>query len=171
LQLEYSLAERNIEREHVPAALELGLGIAAWSPLASGLLAGKYERDENGTTTKGGGRLDRPRNPAFPRFTERNWKTLDGLRKVAAQLERSPAQVALAWALARPGITSLILGATKLEQLHDNLASLEVELSAELSAELDQASALDLGHPCNMFSVEFNRGLFGEADVKGWRAQ
>jgi len=165
LQLEYSLVERNIEREHVPAALEFGLGITAWSPLASGFLTGKYNRDDGGAATKAGGRLDRPRDPEFARFTERNWKVLDVLREVAAQTGRPPAQVALAWAVARPGITSLILGANKLAQLEDNLASAEVELTAGQIAALNAAGALDSVHPYNMLSDRMNRGVFGGAEI------
>ena len=122
LQLEYSLVQRDIEREHVPAAQELGLAICPWSPLAGGFLTGKYQRHEN--TGKGEGRLDLTRdipNPGFQRFTERNWKILEVLLDVAKQLDRSPAQVALNWAATQPGITSIIVGASKPAQFEDNL--------------------------------------------------
>ncbi len=168
LQLEYSLVQRSPEWEHVPAARELGLGITPWSPLASGFLAGKYDRTETGEATTGGGRLDRPRSPAFSRFTEPNWVTLAALREVAAQVGRPPAQVALAWICARPGVTSPILGARTLEQLHDNLASREIELTPDQSAQLEHASSLGAVQPYNMFSDEINRGLFGGGSVTGW---
>ena len=122
LQLEYSLVERDIEREHVPAAQELGLAICPWSPLAGGFLTGKYQRQ--GNTGQGEGRLDLTRdirNPGFQRFTERNWKVLEVLLDVAKQIDRSPAQVALNWAATQPGITSLIVGASKPAQFEDNL--------------------------------------------------
>src|SRR5579862_1988457 len=95
LQLEYSLVERNIEREHVPAAQELGLGICPWSPLASGFLSGKYKRE--GASSSKGSRLDvlkESNNPVFNKFTERNWNVLDTLQEVAKQMGHSPAQVA-----------------------------------------------------------------------------
>ena len=86
LQLEYSLVERNIEREHIPAARELGMGICPWSPLASGFLAGKYTKE--GPTSSKGSRLDvlkESNNPVFNKFTERNWKIVE---TVAADRER-----------------------------------------------------------------------------------
>jgi aryl-alcohol dehydrogenase-like predicted oxidoreductase len=113
LQHEYSLIERNIEREHVPAALELGLGLTAWSPLASGMLTGKYRRD-----SLGAGRLGAVRdsgNPGFEKlFTERNWKLVEVVKDVARAVERTPAQVALNWTANRPAVASLLVGATKL---------------------------------------------------------
>ena len=131
---EYSLVERNIEREHVPAALELGLGLTAWSPLASGMLTGKYRRD-----ALGAGRLGAVRdsgNPGFEKlFTERNWKLVEVVKDVARAVERTPAQVALNWTANRPAVASLLVGATKLAQLEDNLAVLDFELPAELSAQ------------------------------------
>src|SRR5262245_35423251 len=114
LQLEYSLVERSIEREHVPAARELGMGICPWSPLASGFLAGKYKRGE-----QGGGRLDKMNsagNPVFAKLTERNFQLLDVLVNVARQMDRTPAEVALNWVATQPGISSTIIGATKMSQ-------------------------------------------------------
>ena len=96
LQLEYSLVERNIEREHVPAALALGVGICPWSPLASGMLSGKYRRDQ---ALEGQGRLgeiQKSGNPGFLKlFTDRNWQIVDVLVSVAKEMGRPPAQVAL----------------------------------------------------------------------------
>src|SRR5882724_11706119 len=112
LQLEYSLVERGIEREHVPAAQELGLGITPWSPLAGGFLSGKYQR--LGTTGVGEGRLETVKdNPIFNQFNERNWSILDELLDVANQISKPPSQVALNWVATQPGITSTIVGVTK----------------------------------------------------------
>jgi aryl-alcohol dehydrogenase-like predicted oxidoreductase len=153
LQLEYSLVERNIEREHVPAALEMGVGITPWSPLASGMLSGKYARD--GVKATGDGRLPAiasSGNPAFAKlFTERNWRIVDALKAAAAKVDRSPAQVALAWLLGKPAVTSIIVGATKLSQLNDNLAAQALTLSSEVAADLDSASAIDSLHPYTFF--------------------
>ena len=140
LQIEYSLTERSLEYEMAPAARECGLGITPWSPLAAGFLTGKYSRDAEGKATVGGGRLDLSAQP-FRKFTEQNWKILEAVKSVAAECGRSMAQVALAWASAQPGVTSLILGATKVEQLRDNLASLDLALSAAQLTQLNQASA------------------------------
>ena len=167
LQLEYSLVERSIEREHLPAARECGLGICPWSPLAAGFLAGKYQREGEGAT--GLGRLTGNNPFGNQKFTDWNWCVLDALRTVAAQVNRPLAQVALAWASAQPGITSLLLGTSKLEQLHDNLASLDIRLTPEQLLSLDQSSALVPTHPYLMFTSEVNRSLFGGATVQGWR--
>jgi aryl-alcohol dehydrogenase-like predicted oxidoreductase len=165
LQQEYSLVARRLEAEHVPAALALGLGITPWSPLAAGFLAGKYERD--GAGARGKGRLSGPNPFGNLKFTEHNWRVLEALRTVAAQLERPLAQVALAWAAAQPGITSLIVGASRVEQLRDNLASLEVRLSAEQLQTLDDAS---IGDPvADRMWPMIKRAVFGGAEVRGWQ--
>src|SRR5271167_1586893 len=96
MQLEYSLAERAIEREHVPAAQELGIAICPWSPLAGGFLSGKYKRETSGRG-EGTGRLTTPGGSPFMRFTERNWRVLDVVLEVSKQLNKPPAQVALNW--------------------------------------------------------------------------
>ncbi len=171
LQLEYSLLERSIEREHVDCAREFGIGITPWSPLASGFLAGKYKREDDGKGT-GEGRLSvlgGGKNPVFHKYTERNWRTLDALREVAGQTGRPMAQAALAWALAQPAVASLIIGATRVEQLQDNIASLEVELSREEIARLSEASEPDLIHPYMFFTGMLRRErVFGGTDVTGW---
>jgi aryl-alcohol dehydrogenase-like predicted oxidoreductase len=166
MQLAYSLVERSIEREYVPAARECGLGIMPWSPLAAGLLAGKYERTEAGAT--GEGRLSGPNPFGNTLFTERNWRILDTLRAVAAEVGRPPAQVALAWASAQPGVSSLIVGASKVAQLHDNVASLDIRLTPEQLRTLDEGSALEAAFPYPIFTPTINRGIFGGHTVQGW---
>ena len=169
LQLEYSLVERSIEREHVPAAQELGLGICPWSPLASGFLSGKYTRE--GATSSKGSRLDvlkESNNPVFNKFTERNWKVVDTLQEVAKQLGRSPAQVALNWVATQPGLTSTIIGATRIKQLEDNLAALTFEIPGDLRKQLDEASALEPGHPYMFFGDVLQDRVRGGVKVRGW---
>jgi len=157
MQLEYSLVERNIEREHIPAALALGAAITPWSPLASGMLSGKYTRA--GVDARGEGRLpiiQASGNPGFTKlFTERNWAIVDTVVAVAHELDRSPAQVALHWVATRPGVGSTILGATKLAQLEDNLRALDFTIPAPLLARLDEVSRPDLVHPYHFFETEF----------------
>ncbi len=171
LQLEYSLVERSIEREHLPAARECGLGVTPWSPLAAGFLAGKYRRAGDGEdqAATGEGRLIGKNPFGNSKFTDRNWRILEVLQAVAAEVDRPPAQVALAWASAQPGVTSILLGVSKIEQLRDNLASSEVTLSPEQSAKLDQASAPDPTFPYPIFSDQVNRMIFGGNDVQKWR--
>ncbi|UOQ68112.1 aldo/keto reductase [Hymenobacter volaticus] len=167
MQLEYSLVGRSIEHEYVPAARECGMGITPWSPLAAGFLAGKYQPE--GATATGEGRLTGPNPFGNSKFTEHNWRVLDALRTVATQLDRSLAQVALAWASAQPSMTSLIIGASKLEQLHDNLGSLEIRLTPEQLQTLDQASALAPTFPYGIFTPAINRSIFGGNSVQGWQ--
>jgi len=167
LQLEYALTERNIEREHIPVAQELGIGLCPWSPLAGGFLAGKYKREgEKGT---GDGRLGRPSGGMFNRFTERNWRILDALLGVAKQLGKPPAQVALNWLAAKPGVTSIILGATKVAQLDDNLAAIEWSMPAELFKKLDDASAIDVVFPYNFYNPTMQTRVSGGTNVQEWR--
>ncbi len=169
LQLEYSLVERHIEREHIPAAQELGLGITPWSPLAGGFLSGKYRRHEN--TGVGEGRLEIIKdNPAFYQFNERNWGILDELLTVADEISKSPAQVALNWVATQPGITSTIIGATKMAQLDDNLKSIEFEIPSDLRKRLDDLSALEPAHPYKIFNPEMQGMISGGTRVKPWSA-
>jgi aryl-alcohol dehydrogenase-like predicted oxidoreductase len=167
MQLAYSLVERNIEREHLPAARESGLGTVPWSPLAAGFLAGKYQRTDAGA--QGEGRLSGPNPFGNTLFTDRNWRILDALRAVAEAAGRPMSQVALAWALARPGVTAPIIGASKVDQLHDNLAALEVSLTPEQLQTLNAASALEQAFPYGIFTPEVNRGIFGGHEVQGWQ--
>jgi len=166
LQLEYALTERNIEREHVPMAQELGYGICPWSPLAGGLLTGKYHR---GDKVADGGRLSKNDNPVFDKFTERNFNILDVLLEVANELGRKPAEVALHWAVTQPGITSVIIGATKIPQLDSNLASLDMFIPGKLRQKLEDATALEKVHPYLFFSGLIQTMISGGVDVRKWR--
>jgi aryl-alcohol dehydrogenase-like predicted oxidoreductase len=170
LQLEYSLVERTIEREHIPAANELGMGICPWGPLASGFLAGKYSR-EKGPESSQGSRLEvlkNANNPAFKKFTDRNWKILEALLEVAAMLNRPAAQVALNWVVTQPGVTSTIIGSTKLAQLDDHLEALSFEIPTELRAKLDIASQLEAAHPYMFFSGVLQDRVNGGMKVRAW---
>lgn len=170
LQLEYSLVERNIEREHIPAARELGIGICPWSPLASGFLSGKYRREAGGG--QGDGRLEKTKdngNPVFQKFTERNWKVLDVLRDVSRDLGKSPSQVALNWVATQPGITSTLIGATKIAQLKDNLDALQFALPAEMRRRLDEVSAPEVVHPYNFFEGTIAGMVTGGTSIQAWK--
>jgi aryl-alcohol dehydrogenase-like predicted oxidoreductase len=169
LQLEYSLVERTIEREHVPAAQELGMAICPWSPLAGGLLSGKYKREASGGHKgEGQGRLTTAGGSPFARFSERNWRILDVLLDVAKQLNKPPAQVALNWVATQPGITSTIVGATKVTQLDDNLASIDFAIPADLRKRLDEASAHRPAQPYIFFEGEIQTRNAGGVPVRPW---
>lgn len=151
MQLEYSLITRDIEREHVPLALEAGMGITPWSPLGGGMLTGKYTREGVVSApkgTKGAGRLSFNKNAKSPRLSnDRNWEIVDALLGVAKEMGRAPAEIALNWITKRPGVTSTIIGATTSAQLRQNLTALDFDIPDELSAKLDAASAIKLGFP------------------------
>ncbi|HEV7649734.1 MAG TPA: aldo/keto reductase [Actinophytocola sp.] len=158
LQLEYSLVERAIEAEHVPAALDLGIGVVPWSPLSHGFLSGKYRRSSDDYA--GSGRLDaeffRSMRDFMGSHGEHDWKVLDTLLTVATELDRPAAQVALAWVLRRPGVTSTLIGASTVEQLDDNLAAWELDLPAGHRARLDEVSATDQAGLYRMFRPELH---------------
>jgi aryl-alcohol dehydrogenase-like predicted oxidoreductase len=171
LQLEYSLVQRNIEREHIPAAQELGLALCPWSPLASGFLSGKYRREGSGGA--GDGRLEKVKdsgNPTLKKFTDQNWKILDVLLEVARQIGRPPAQVALNWVATQPGITSTILGASKLTQLEDNLKAIEFTIPAELRKRLHEIGAPASIHPYEFFEPFIQQMIHGSSPVRAWTA-
>ncbi len=164
MQVEYSLVARDIEREHVPVAREAGMAVMPWSPLAGGFLTGKYARDD----TAGIGRLSGANPFGNSKFVDRNWTILEALRAVAAEQGRSPAQVALAWTLARPGITSVVIGASGVAQLDDNLAALEATLTDEQTRRLDEASAIPPGFTDSLAAPFIRRMVFGGHGVRGW---
>ena len=167
MQLEYSLAERNIEFEYVPLAQALGTGIMVWSPLASGLLSGKYKPSEQGGG-EGAGRLAMVAdsgNPAFEKFTEKNWAIVATLEAVANELGRSMAQVALNWVANRPAVASVIIGATKLHQLQDNLGALDFEIPAELQQRLDEASRPETRFPYTFFEPHLQGMITGGTTI------
>jgi aryl-alcohol dehydrogenase-like predicted oxidoreductase len=152
LQLEYSLLERTIEGELIPAASELGLGITPWSPLKSGMLTGKYTRENvAGATPRRGGFVTRA-------FTEEAFRVLDVLTDVAKQAGTTPARAALAWVQSQPGITSTIIGARTMEQLEDNIGALEVQLSPDHVKALEEVSRPKLNFP---FDFVRNAAGFG----------
>uniref|UniRef100_B8HQX0 Aldo/keto reductase n=1 Tax=Cyanothece sp. (strain PCC 7425 / ATCC 29141) TaxID=395961 RepID=B8HQX0_CYAP4 len=166
LQLEYSLLERNIEREFIPLGLELGMGVMVWSPLASGLLSGKYRSAAAGMA--GEGRIATMKdsaNPAFQKISERNWKIIAELESVAGELGRSMAQVAINWVANRPGIGSVMLGATKLAQLEDNLQALAFQIPTELSDRLEAISRPEPQFPYTFFDGEIQGMIHGGKTV------
>lgn len=143
LQPQYSLLVRDIEHEIVPASLDAGIGLLPWSPLAGGWLTGKYERD---VPPSGATRLGEDPTRGMEAWEARNgeertWRAIDALTAIAGDHGVSASQVALAWLGAQPAVTSIILGARKLEQLRDNMAATELELTADELTRLTDASA------------------------------
>lgn len=138
----YSLAVRDVEREILPQVQDAQLGLMAWSPLAGGLLSGKFDRAGSSDPEARRIHIDFP--PIAP---EHGYAVIDAVKRVAVRVEATPAQVALAWLLARPGVTTAIVGARRPEQLQDNLRALALALSDEDMAELDAASSLPTSYP------------------------
>ena len=147
VQAYYSIAGRELEREIIPVAQDQGLGILVWSPLAGGLLSGKFKEETTGPegarrTTFDFPPVDRPR--AF--------RAVEAMRPIAANHNVSVARVALAWVLQQPSITSVIIGAKNQEQLADNLAATELKLSDSELASLNEVSKLPSEYPGWMFA-------------------
>jgi aryl-alcohol dehydrogenase-like predicted oxidoreductase len=147
-QIYYSLQARDAENELLPAAADQGLGVLVWSPLAGGLLSGKYSRGRDGEV-KGpkGSRLLTEWNEPPIDFPERLFKTVDALKRFGRAHGVSAAQVALAWLLARPTVTSLIVGARNEKQLADNLAAADLRLTEDEIAKLEKVSRPPLLYP------------------------
>ena len=158
LQAYYTVAGRDLERELIPMLKSEGVGLMVWSPLAGGLLSGKYRRHQQ--AEEGSRRLsfDFP-----PVDKERAWDCIDVMRPIAEAHGVSVAQIALAWLLHQPQVTSVIVGAKRPEQLADNLAATQVTLSAAELAQIDQASQLPAEYPGWMFERqgEYRRKQMG----------
>ena len=147
LQIEYSLLERTVEGELIPMAEELGLGVTPWSPLKSGVLSGKYTRENVGKVKADRGAW------VESSLNERAYSVIDVLQRVAKELDASPAHVALAWVSSRPGVSSTIIGARTLQQLEDNLGALEVKLTPGQLATLDEVSRPTLNFPAGFLEI------------------
>ncbi len=146
VQPQYSLVERKVELETLPAARANGMAIMAWSPLAAGFLTGKYARGES---AEGKGRFAR----WVEGMPEQGWATLDAVREIAGDCGVEPATVALAWLRAKPGVIPII-GATRPEQLDASLAAGDLRLSDGQLAHLDTVSAPELGYPYDFGPTE-----------------
>jgi aryl-alcohol dehydrogenase-like predicted oxidoreductase len=155
LQIEYSLIERTVERELVPMARALNVGLVAWSPLAGGVLTGKY----NSGKSAGDGRFANEMMQSFLPDPGRQERIVTALRKVSQETGRSLAQVALAWLRYRDVPVFPIIGARKLSQFEDNLASLSLSLTTEQVRALDEASAIDLGFPLDLYRRDLVKGF------------
>ncbi len=155
LQIEYSLIERSVEQELIPMAKALNLGLTAWSPLAGGVLTGKY----HGHGSSEHGRMNSDMLKGFMPEQQRTSRVVAAVKAVSDQIGRGMAQVALAWLRYRPVPVIPIIGARKLSQLQDNLASFDVSLSTEQVQALDEASQIDLGFPYSLYGKELFRAI------------
>jgi aryl-alcohol dehydrogenase-like predicted oxidoreductase len=184
LQYFYSLVERGVEDEHVPLARAFGMGLVPWSPLAYGLLTGKYDRAtveaassrQGGVPNAGGTPTGRPAddkrldgdNPfGDTLFTDRNWRIVDEVIRVAAELGETAARVALAWVVNQPNVASTLMGVSRAEQVTDNVAALDLVLSDDHLAALDAVSGEGAKFLYGLFKPGIrNHIVFGGADVR-----
>ncbi|TVT51355.1 aldo/keto reductase [Amycolatopsis rhizosphaerae] len=168
LQIEYNLADRAGERDLIPMAREMGLGVIPYSPLAGGVLTGKYSRaDLAAANVASGDGTRKSLNFALGTLTERNLAIAEVVKEVAMELGRTPAQVGLAWVLRNPGVTAPIIGARTPAQLEDNLGALEVDFTASQLARLDEASAIELGAPHDLLASDHIRAVLkGELKIE-----
>ncbi|CAJ0822384.1 1-deoxyxylulose-5-phosphate synthase YajO [Ralstonia wenshanensis] len=155
LQAYYTVAGRDLERELVPMLKSEGLGLMVWSPLAGGLLSGKYTREQHGEQDSRRNKFDFP-----PVDRARAYTCVDAMRVMATARSVSVAQIALAWLLHQRAVTTVIVGAKKIEQLDDNIAATKVELTADELAQLDELSKLPPEYPGWMLERqgEYRRG-------------
>jgi aryl-alcohol dehydrogenase-like predicted oxidoreductase len=155
LQIEYSLIERTVERELIPMAKALNIGVTAWSPLARGVLTGKY----HGHGSSEQARLSSDMAKDFMPEQQRMDRIVPAVKTVSDETGRSMAQVALAWLRYRSVPVIPIIGARRLSQLQDNLASFDVTLSADQLKTLDEASRIELGFPYDIYAKAMPRAV------------
>ncbi|MBL6082371.1 aldo/keto reductase [Belnapia sp. T18] len=186
LQYFYSLVERGVESEHVPLGQAFGMGLVPWSPLAYGLLTGKYDRAavEAAAPRQGGvpnqAQADGQRRPDGDKrldgdnpfgdtlFTDRNWTIVETLKGVANEMGESPARVALAWVVGRLGVASTLMGVSRAAQVADNVTALGLSLAPDQLEALDTASGGDQKFLYGLFQQGVrNQVIFGGADVRG----
>jgi aryl-alcohol dehydrogenase-like predicted oxidoreductase len=176
MQLEYSMIERNAENEFADLAANLGMGLVPWSPLGMGVLSGKYRPSQGGVAgnvagnVSGSGRLasfGSAPPPGFDKLTERNFRIVAELEAVANEAGRPMAQVALNWLHQKRGVSSIIVGATKPEQLQESLGSLDFTLAPELVARLDAVSEPARPFPYYMFADGHQARIHGQVEVTG----
>lgn len=159
-QIHYTLEAREAEYELLPVGVDQGLGALIWSPLSGGLLSGKYSRD---VQTQKDGRFAKGWNEPPVHDFDRLWNIVDVLKDIAAKKGTTVAQTSLAWTLARPGVTSLVVGARKLSQLEDSIKAVEVKLTPEETERLNKVSQMPLYYPF-WHQSRFIRSRMSKAD-------
>jgi len=154
LQVQYNLAERTVERDLVPMAMEFGIGILPWAPLFGGVLTGKYNPiDKTGNSNL----LETKRKDINSwKLSDRNFEISTVVQEIAKKLNKTPAQVSINWLLQKPGVTCPIIGARTLNQVKDNIGSLDFKLDEDDIIMLDKISNFEMGFPYNFLNTESN---------------
>ncbi len=149
LQIEYSAIKRTVERELIPMANDMGLGITPWSPLAGGLLTGKYNLEDKDKEDS------KPSRKSFIKggMTDKNFAIIDEIRKISQEINKTPSQIAINWLLQKEGVVSPIIGARTLDQLEENLGALGFSLTKEQTKRIDEISRIELGFPHDFLAL------------------
>ena len=161
LQIEYSLIQRTVERDLVPMACDMGLGVMPWSPLGAALLSGKYTRKDLNFAHKNPDKYASGKNdrPVIKRLTERNIKIAEEVIDIARESGVTPSQVALSWLINRQGVSSIIIGARRIKQIKENIGCLSVNLNDDQIQRLNNVSKIDLGFPHDFIGREVIKDL------------
>ncbi|RLT95668.1 aldo/keto reductase [Ketobacter sp.] len=164
LQIPYNLTERTVEREFMSMATEMGLGVLPWSPLAGGVLSGKYRRDDLSLKPSA---LDSRKNInlATGRLTEQALDIAEVVAAVAHDLDSTSSQIALAWTLQNPSVTSPIIGARTFDQLAENLKALTIQFSDEHLRQLQQVSDIETCFPHNLIDSPTSHMMLGQCTI------
>ncbi|MEZ5742283.1 MAG: aldo/keto reductase [Sphingomonadaceae bacterium] len=165
LQIPYSLVERTVEREMIPMAKEMGLGVSPWAPLGQGMLTGKYTRDDLQTGDMSDISSRKAINAVTGKLTERNLDIADVAVAVAKEIGCTPAQLAVAWTLKNPTVASPVVGVRTPAQLEDNLGALDMVISDEQMARLDEVSAVPKVFPMDVLKSPAEAMMFGGVKV------
>jgi aryl-alcohol dehydrogenase-like predicted oxidoreductase len=166
LQISYSLVERTVEREMIPMAAQMGMGVCPWSPLGGGVLAGKYSKADLSPAKTSDLTSRKAINAVTGRLSEQNLAMAALVGEIARETGKTSAQVAVAWTLRNSAVTSPVLGVRTLAQLEDNLGSLGVELSEEQLARLDMVSQVPKVFPMNVLKSPAEGMMFGNVKVR-----
>jgi aryl-alcohol dehydrogenase-like predicted oxidoreductase len=166
LQISYSLTERTVEREMIPMAAEMGMGVCPWSPLGGGVLTGKYSKADLAPPDIKNISTRKAINAVTGRLTEQTLKAADVVGEIAKSLGKTSAQVALAWTLVNPAVTAPVLGVRTVAQLEDNLGALDVEFNSEQLARLDAVSSVPKVFPMDILTSPAEGMMFGNVRVQ-----
>ena len=166
LQISYSLTERTVEREMIPMAAEMGMGVCPWSPLGGGVLAGKYSKADLVPPDMKSLGSRKAINAVTGRLSERNLSIAEAVGQIAKELGKTPAQVAIAWALLHPAVTAPVIGMRTIAQLKDNLGALDVELGPDQIARLNAVSDVPRVFPMDILKSPAEGMMFGSVKVR-----
>ncbi len=166
LQISYSLTERTVEREMIPMAAEMGMGVCPWSPLGGGVLAGKYSKADLVPPDMKNLGSRKAINAVTGRLSERNLSIAEVVGQIAQELGKTSAQVAIAWTLVNPAVTAPVIGMRTVAQLKDNLGALDVALSADHIARLNAVSDVPRVFPMDILKSPAEGMMFGNVKVR-----